>query len=40
MDADVLIHVVDISGCTNEKGEETEGYDPCLDVVWLQEEIQ
>lgn len=37
--ADVLIHVVDISGTTNEKGEKTEGYDPANDVEWLESEI-
>ena len=39
-DADVLIHVVDVSGSTNEKGEATSGYDPSADVIWLKEEIQ
>ena len=39
-DADVLIHVVDVSGTTNETGEETSGYDPSLDVTWLKQEIQ
>jgi ribosome-binding ATPase YchF (GTP1/OBG family) len=28
LDADVLIHIIDISGTTNEKGEEVEDYDP------------
>lgn len=37
--ADVLIHVLDASGCTNEKGEATKGYDPSRDVDWLTGEI-
>lgn len=37
--AHVLLHVVDVSGRTNEKGEETTGYDPLRDVDWLQDEI-
>jgi len=37
--ADVLIHVVDISGSTNEKGENTENYDPENDIKFLEEEI-
>ena len=40
LDADVLIHIVDASGCTNENGEETTGYDPAKDVEWLHNEIQ
>ena len=40
LDADVLLHIIDISGCTNEKGEEVEGYDPAQDVHWLQQELQ
>ncbi|XP_064639135.1 uncharacterized protein LOC135494786 isoform X2 [Lineus longissimus] len=39
VDADVLIHIIDISGCTNEKGEATVGYHPSLDVQWLNNEI-
>ena len=38
--AQVLLHVVDASGCTNEKGESTSGYDPLRDVAWLQQEIR
>ena len=38
--ADVLMHIVDVSGCTDQTGEQTTGYDPSLDVAWLQEEIQ
>lgn len=37
--ATVLLHVVDVSGTTNEKGEQTKGYDPTRDVEWLQQEI-
>ena len=37
--ADVLIHVVDVSGTTNEKGEETVGYDPINDIDWFRSEV-
>lgn len=47
--AHVLIHIVDVSGRTNEKGENTVGYDPsrvCVqggmrrqDIDWLYDEI-
>lgn len=37
--AHVLMHIVDVSGRTNAKGEETEGYDPIDDADWLQDEI-
>ena len=37
--ADVLIHVVDISGKTDEKGNKTRGYDPANDIMFLEEEI-
>ncbi len=39
--ADVLIHVIDISGSVNEKGEPVEAlsYDPALDVRFLEEEL-
>lgn len=39
--ADVLIHVIDASGSTNEKGEDvpTGSYDPCNDVKFLEEEL-
>ena len=40
LDADVLMHIVDVSGCTDQNGEQTSGYDPSLDVAWLQQEIQ
>lgn len=37
--ADVFLHVIDASGMTNEKGENTVGYDPTNDVAWLRFEI-
>ncbi len=37
--ADVLIHVIDASGKTNEKGEKTDDYDPRNDVLFLEEEM-
>ena len=39
--ADVLIHVVDASGSTNEKGEPVQSgsHDPCKDVEFLEKEI-
>ncbi|KAJ2723148.1 hypothetical protein GGI07_002851 [Coemansia sp. Benny D115] len=38
--ADVLIHVVDASGTTDEQGKETRGYDPINDITWLRSEIE
>ena len=39
--ADVLIHVIDISGSTNEKGEPVpvKSYDPANDIKFLEEEL-
>ena len=37
--ADVLIHIVDVSGRTDEKGETTSGHDPEKDILFLEEEI-
>ncbi len=37
--ADALIHIVDVSGRTDEKGDATEGYDPENDIRFLGEEI-
>jgi hypothetical protein len=39
--ADALIHVIDVSGSTNEKGEPVEvgSYDPAKDVIFLEEEL-
>ncbi|CEL97715.1 unnamed protein product [Vitrella brassicaformis CCMP3155] len=38
--ADVLLHIIDVSGTTNEKGESTTGYDPSGDHEWLEMEVQ
>jgi len=38
-EADCLIHVLDVSGMTNENGEPTKNYDVCKDVEFLQKEI-
>ncbi len=38
-DADALIHVVDASGRTDEKGEPTENHNPVKDIDFLEEEI-
>ena len=35
----MLIHIIDISGTTNEKGEATTGYDPTNDCDWLISEL-
>jgi ribosome-binding ATPase len=39
--ADVLIHVIDVSGSTNSEGENVSSgsYDPALDVKFLEEEL-
>ncbi|RHY98542.1 hypothetical protein DYB31_015091, partial [Aphanomyces astaci] len=37
--AHVLMHIVDVSGTTNEKGESTIGYNPLNDADWLTMEI-
>ncbi|MAG10879.1 redox-regulated ATPase YchF [Candidatus Pacearchaeota archaeon] len=37
--ADAFIHIVDISGETNEKGEKTKGHDPAKDVEMLENEL-
>lgn len=37
--ADLLIHIVDASGTTNEKGENAENHDPCKDIEFLAKEI-
>ncbi len=39
--ADVFVHVVDVSGSTNEKGENviSLSYDPCNDVLFLETEL-
>ncbi|KAJ2849387.1 hypothetical protein IWW36_002660 [Coemansia brasiliensis] len=38
--ADVLIHVVDASGTTDDNGREAKGYDPVGDIQWLRSEIE
>lgn len=37
--ATALIHVVDVSGTTDESGKVTVGYDPINDIDWLRSEI-
>jgi len=37
--ADLFIHIVDISGTTDEEGKETENYDPLQDVEMLENEL-
>ncbi|PWA02335.1 hypothetical protein BB558_001524 [Smittium angustum] len=37
--ADILIHVVDGSGLTDENGKETKGYNLINDIMWLRNEI-
>ncbi|KAL1926183.1 hypothetical protein VTP01DRAFT_6048 [Rhizomucor pusillus] len=37
--AHALIHVVDVSGTTDQNGKETQGYDPINDINWLRGEI-
>jgi ribosome-binding ATPase YchF (GTP1/OBG family) len=37
--ASCLIHVVDMSGMTNEEGTPTKGHDPSLDIKFLENEI-
>ena len=39
--ADVLIHVIDASGSTNDKGEPVDAlsYDPANDIRFLEEEL-
>lgn len=37
--ADVLIHIVDASGTTDEEGNPTTGYDPSKDIKFLEDEI-
>lgn len=39
MEANGLIHVVDLSGKTDERGEECEGHDPEKDIIFLEREI-
>ena len=39
--ADVLVHIIDLSGSTNDKGEPIEfnSYDPANDILFLEEEL-
>lgn len=37
--ADALMHIADISGTTNEKGEETQNYNPENDIEFLEYEL-
>ena len=37
--ADVFIHIVDVSGTTNSEGKPTEDYDPSEDVIFLEKEL-
>ncbi|MFH1607859.1 MAG: redox-regulated ATPase YchF [archaeon] len=37
--ADAFIHLVDVSGDTDEKGESTKEYNPCKDVKMLENEL-
>jgi ribosome-binding ATPase YchF (GTP1/OBG family) len=37
--ADVFIHIVDISGTTDENGKPTENYDVAKDVIFLEDEL-
>jgi ribosome-binding ATPase YchF (GTP1/OBG family) len=37
--ADIFIHIVDASGTTDAGGKQTSGYDPCNDVIFLEDEL-
>ncbi len=37
--ADAFIHIVDISGTSDEEGKESEGYDPLKDIEMLEREL-
>jgi len=37
--ADAFIQIVDLSGTTDAEGKKTQGYDPCNDLVFLEEEL-
>lgn len=39
LEADVLIHVVDLSGHSDQDGKPTTEYDPTKDVAWIEEEL-
>lgn len=38
--ADALIHVVDASGTTDSEGNATQEHDPCIDIEFLEKEIE
>lgn len=37
--ADLLVHVVDMAGTTDSEGKPCSGYDPCKDILFLEEEL-
>ncbi len=37
--ADAFIQIVDLSGTTDAEGKKTQGYDPCNDLIFLEEEL-
>ena len=37
--ADVFIHILDVSGTTDVEGKQTEGYDPAEDIKFLENEL-
>lgn len=37
--ADVFIHIVDSSGTTDKEGKMVKGHDPCIDVKFLEDEL-
>ncbi len=37
--ADVFIHIVDVSGTTDAEGKPTKDYDPCSDIQFLEDEL-
>jgi ribosome-binding ATPase len=37
--AEVFIHIVDVSGTTDSEGKQTENHNPCEDVIFLEEEL-
>ena len=37
--ADAFVHIVDVSGETDEKGKPTKNHNPCKDVLFLEEEL-
>ena len=38
-EADVFIHIIDASGTTDIEGKPTEGYNPCKDIEFLEDEL-